>query len=263
MSQPVFRLAPSPTGLLHVGHAYSVLLNQRMAKETTGRLLLRIEDTDQSRVRAEFVTAIFEDLEWLGLRWEEPVRIQSEHFEDYEAVLQKLWKSDHVFPCFCSRKDVAERSGAMMNPDGQPLYDGTCRHIPRDDAARRIDAGQAFGWRLKTEHSPAAHWGDAMIAKPGTGSWYHIAVVVDDALQGVTHVVRGKDIEPATPLHMLLQKLLGLPSPHYHHHDLIMGEDGQKLSKKFSSTSLRSLREHGMTIDDLRKKVGLESTTRV
>jgi glutamyl-Q tRNA(Asp) synthetase len=257
MSRPVFRFAPSPNGLLHLGHAYSALLNAHMAEEAGGRFLLRIEDTDETRARPEFVNAIFDDLAWLGLSWEEPVRIQSAHFADYERNLRTLWSMGAVYPCFCSRKQAQLHALAARDPDGQPHYGGTCRQLARDAAERRMANGEIFGWRLDTGSDPAAAvWGDAMIAKRRVGSSYHIAVVTDDALQGVTHVVRGRDIEPATPLHRLLQKLLGLPTPHYHHHDLIRDEGGGKLSKSRGSPSLRSLREAGLTAAGIRRRLG-------
>ena len=259
MSRPVFRFAPSPNGLLHLGHAYSALLNARMAKESKGRLLLRIEDTDESRCRPDFVSAIFEDLAWLGLSWEAPVRIQSEHFSDYEANLVKLWEMGAIYPCFCSRKQAVASALDSRDPDGQPHYGGTCRHLPRAEAERRISDGMIHGWRVNMEavsDQEAAVWGDAVIAKRHVGSSYHIAVVTDDAIQGVTHVVRGKDIEAATPLHKLLQRLLGLPAPHYIHHDLILDETGHKLSKSLRSTALRELRQDGVTAEDIRARLG-------
>lgn len=258
MTRPVFRFAPSPNGLLHLGHAFSALLNARMAEETGGRLLLRIEDTDQTRARPEFVTAIFEDLAWLGFEWERPVRIQSEHVSTYEKNLHTLWSMGAVYPCFCSRKQALARALISRDPEGQPHYGGTCRRLPRAEAAGRITAGKIHGWRLDTSMDPdASAWGDAVIAKPHVGSSYHIAVVTDDALQGVTHVVRGKDIEAATPLHLLLQQLLGLPRPHYHHHQLIFDDTGGKLSKSRGSTSLRQLRETGATAREIRERLGL------
>lgn len=261
MSRPVFRFAPSPNGHLHLGHAYSALLNARMAAEASGRLLLRIEDTDESRSRPEFVQAIFEDLAWLGLSWEEPVRIQSQHFADYEAHLARLWEVGAIFPCFCSRKKALGHALATHDPDGQPLYGGTCRDLARSEARERIARGDIHGWRIEMARvgdTESAVWGDAMIAKRHVGSCYHIAVVTDDALQGVTHVVRGRDIAPATPLHMLLQRLLGLPVPHYFHHELIRGADGQKLSKSLASTSLRQLRAQGATPEDIRRRLGFD-----
>lgn len=259
MSRPVFRFAPSPNGFLHLGHAYSALLNARMARDAGGRLLLRIEDTDESRSRPEFVQAIFEDLAWLGISWEEPVRFQSQHFADYDANLSRLWNMGAIYPCFCSRKKAMAHALTSQDPDGQPHYGGTCRSMPREEAIERIACGDIHGWRIdmgRVGDPAAAIWGDAMIAKRHVGSSYHIAVVTDDALQGVTHVVRGKDIEPATPLHTLLQRLLGLPTPHYIHHDLIRDASGQKLSKSRSSTALRQLRADGATAGDIRRRLG-------
>lgn len=259
MSRPIFRFAPSPNGLLHLGHAYSALLNARMAAGCGGRLLLRIEDTDETRCKPEFVSAIFEDLAWLGLHWEEPVRIQSAHFSDYEANLASLWERGDIYPCFCSRKQAAAHARASCDPDGQPHYGGACRRLPRAEAQQRMSDGMIYGWRVNMEEledQQAATWGDAMIAKRHVGSSYHIAVVTDDAIQGVTHVVRGKDIEAATPLHRLLQRRLGLPTPNYIHHDLIRDEAGQKLSKSLRSTALRELRQDGVTAQDVRMRLG-------
>ena len=257
MSTPIFRFAPSPNGFLHIGHAYSALLNQKMAEEAGGRLLLRIEDTDQTRSRPEFVNAIFEDLAWLGIGWEEPVRIQSEHFADYAGNLERLWAKGAVYPCFCSRKLAQANALASHDPDGQQHYGGTCRNLPREDARRRIADRVAHGWRLDTSGDPqAAGWGDVMISRPLVGSSYHIAVVTDDALQAVTHIVRGRDIEAATPVHMLLQKFLGYPVPCYLHHDLILDDAGEKLSKSRNSRSLRMLRAEGITARDIRKRLG-------
>lgn len=228
-----------------------------MAHEKGGRLLLRIENTDVTRSRQEFIDGIFEDMGWLGIGFEEPVRIQSAHFDDYERHLARLWEMKAVYPCFCSRKSA--KVLAARDPDHQPHYAGTCRALSRDAAETRMAALEPFGWRVdmgRFGDEGASVWGDAMISKRGTGSSYHIAVVTDDALQGVTHVVRGKDIEPATPLHMLLQRLLGLPTPLYHHHDLIVDEAGQKLSKSQKSTSLAELRAQGVTAAELRKRLG-------
>lgn len=258
MSRPVFRFAPSPNGYLHLGHAYSALLNAQMAAASGGRLLLRIEDTDESRSRPEFVQAIFEDLAWLGLSWEEPARIQSQHFADYESNLVRLWNMGAIYPCFCSRKKA--QALPTRDPDNQQHYGGTCRALPRQEAEDRIARGDIHGWRVdmgRVGNPAAAVWGDAMIAKRHVGSSYHIAVVTDDALQGVTDVVRGRDIEPATPLHMLLQGLLGLPTPHYVHHDLVRDTAGQKLSKSIASTSLRQLRSQGVTPEDIRRRLAL------
>jgi glutamyl-Q tRNA(Asp) synthetase len=257
MTRPVFRFAPSPNGFLHLGHAYSALLNARRAKEAGGRLLLRIEDTDESRARPEFAAAILEDLAWLGLRWEEPVRVQSEHFGAYEENLRNLWSLGAIYPCFCSRKQAQAQALATRDPEGQPHYGGICKGLSRMEAERRIANGEIHGWRLDTSTDvDASAWGDVVIAKRRVGSSYHIAVVTDDAIQGVTHVVRGKDLEAATPLHMLLQRLLGLPSPHYFHHGLILDETGAKLSKSRGSTSLRQLRQAGATAREIRARLG-------
>lgn len=259
MQQPVFRFAPSPNGRLHLGHAYSALLNDRMARAAGGRFLLRIEDTDRSRCRPEFTNGILEDLAWLGLRWEQPVRIQSEHLADYRANLARLWDGGVIYPCFCSRRSAMAHPSGGRDPDGQPHYGGACRGIARNTASARIEAGKAFGWRIDMaacEDADAAVWGDAVIARLVNGSSYHIAVVTDDALQGVTHVVRGKDIEAATPLHKLLQRLLGLATPQYHHHDLLRDGFGQKLSKSLKSTSLAALRSQGVTPGAIRRELG-------
>lgn len=255
-ARAVFRFAPSPNGRLHLGHAFSALLNEKMAGAAHGRLLLRIEDTDVTRSRQTFIAGIFEDMDWLGIDFEEPVRIQSEHFSDYEQNLQRLWQMEAIYPCFCSRKSAVTL--AARDPDGQPHYGGTCRALARNVAEAHMKAGDPFGWRLKTQ-GDAAVWGDAVIARRGTGSSYHIAVVTDDALQGVTHVVRGRDIEPQTPLHMQLQRLLGLPTPHYHHHDLILDEAGGKLSKSAHSVALAELRAQGVSADEVRARLGFEA----
>ena len=258
MPRPVFRFAPSPNGLLHLGHAYSALLNAQMAEEAGGRFLLRIEDTDETRTRPEFVAAIFEDLAWLGLSWEQPVRFQSEHFDDYEHNLRRLWAMGAVYPCFCSRKQALAQARSTRDPEGQPHYGGACKGLPRMESELRIAKQEVHGWRLDTSVDRSASvWGDAMIAKRHVGSSYHIAVVTDDALQGVTHVVRGKDIEPATPLHILMQRLLGLHTPKYHHHELVLDEMGEKLSKSRNSTSLRQLRLAGITPNDIRARLGI------
>jgi glutamyl-Q tRNA(Asp) synthetase len=257
MSRAVFRFAPSPNGLLHIGHAYSALLNARMADEMGGRFLLRIEDTDQTRAREDYKIAIFEDLAWLGLSWEVPVRVQSEHFSDYEDCIRKLWQMNAVYPCFCSRRQADAQALPSRDPEGQSHYGGTCRRLSRLEAESRMADGHVYGWRLDTSSDASASvWGDVVIAKPKAGSSYHIAVVADDALQGVTHVVRGNDIEAATPLHRLLQQLLNLPVPEYHHHKLMLDQDGRKLSKSRGSRSLRHLREAGVTPNEIRSRLG-------
>lgn len=289
MTQPVFRFAPSPNGRLHLGHAYSALLNAELAHAWGGRLLLRIEDIDVARCRPEFADAIEEDLRWLGLAWEHPVRRQSEHFAEYEAAFIPLAERGLAYPCFCTRGQiaaaVAERERATGEPwprdsDGSPLYPGTCRPLPRTTAQARIAAGESHAWRLamdaararawpdgayvrfdldgheETVSTAPARWGDAVIVRKEVPTSYHLSVVVDDALQGVTHVVRGADLEAATDLHVLLQRLLGLPTPRYHHHALIREEGGLKLSKSLGSTALADLRAQGTTPREIREALG-------
>ena len=289
MTKPVFRFAPSPNGRLHLGHAYSALLNADFARRLGGRFLLRIEDIDITRCRPEFERGIYDDLAWLGLRWEEPVRRQSEHFADYRAAFQRLKGRGGVYPCFCTRKDIAEtiacreaESGEAWprDPDGAPLYPGTCRALPVEMAERRIETGEPHAWRLDMaaldklvpgplhvrrfdregqEGIVTAHprrWGDAVIVRKEIPTSYHLSVVVDDALQGVTHVVRGQDLEAATDLHVLLQALLGLPTPRYHHHGLLRDPEGDKLAKSRRSKSLAELREEGATSQAIWRRLG-------
>ncbi len=259
MSVPVFRFAPSPNGRLHLGHAYSALLNEKMAREAGARLLLRIEDTDQTRCTPKFTAGVFEDLAWLGIAWENPVRVQSEHFGEYQANLERLWSLNALYPCFCSRKLASAEGLSKLDPDGLPLYAGTCREIPEHEAKTRIAARAIHGWRLDMRacgDPDAAIWGDVVIAKPHVGSMYHIAVVTDDAAQGITHVVRGMDIAAATPIHRLLQRLLGLPTPRYHHHRLLLNDERRKLSKSIGSKSIAALREDGVTAYDIRAGLG-------
>lgn len=283
--QPVFRFAPSPNGYLHLGHAYSALLNQEMARETGGRLLLRIEDIDTMRCRPELVAATFEDLRWLGFAWEEPVLRQSEHFLRYRAALDRLGGVHGViYPCFCTRSDVARAfeqrraSGkpAANDPDGAPLYSGVCRSLPQQERAARVAAGTPHVFRLDlasalrlfpgpvcwNESGKGAVnfdvrlWGDVVLARKDTPTSYHLSAVVDDALQGVTDVVRGRDLFAATAIHRLLQMLLELPEPRYHHHALITGKTGEKLAKSRASTPLRQLRAEGRKAADIRRDLG-------
>ncbi len=280
-SQRVFRFAPSPNGHLHLGHAYSALLNFDLARQCGGRLLLRIEDIDTGRARAEFEAAIYEDLAWLGLNWERPVRRQSEHFGDYARALERLDAMGLIYACDCKRSDIARIAAGKQDwprdPDGSPLYPGTCRDKPRRAArevltqrgvALRLDmhkavalAGQGLSWREFDATSDVvadpAEWGDVVLARKDTPASYHIAVVVDDALQGVTDVVRGKDLLEATSLHRLLQRLLDLPAPDYRHHGLVLDENGEKLAKSVASTALRALRAEGWTPADVRERIGL------
>lgn len=333
MTEPlVFRFAPSPNGCLHLGHAYSALLNAALAREGGGRFLLRIEDIDRARARAEFEAAIYKDLAWLGLEWENPVRRQSEHFADYARALARLDEMGLLYPCDCRRSDIAAFAAAHpdwpRDPDGAPLYSGTCREKPRRPArdvlaqggvALRLDmakaaalAGRGLRWRefqksgdkfcgavpaaslaeragLGEPRSPVAssppapgpspggagrsvshagsgdfatipadptRWGDVVLARKDTPASYHIAVTVDDALQGVTDIVRGRDLFHATSLHRLLQRLLDLPEPRYRHHALVLDEVGEKLAKSRGSQTLRALREAGASAGEVRKRAG-------
>jgi glutamyl-Q tRNA(Asp) synthetase len=272
---PVFRLAPSPNGYLHLGHAYSALLNADLARASGGRLLLRIEDIDETRCRPEYEAAIYEDLRWLGIVWEEPVSRQSEHFPDYRAALAALDRLGLVYPSFESRAEIARLSGGR-DPDGAPLYNGAGKSIPAAERQRRIDAGERYAWRLdmaaaiartgplhwlensKPVPADPAQWGDVVLARKETPTSYHLSVVVDDAAQGVTEIVRGEDLRAATSVHRLLQALLGLPAPRYRHHRLILDRDGNKLSKSTQATGLRELRAQGVTPAGIRKLVGLD-----
>lgn len=251
---------------MHLGNAYSALMNEKLAREAGGRLLLRIEDTDQTRARREFVQGIFEDMRWLGIAFETPARVQSEHMPDYRAALDRLDAMGLLYKCTCTRSQLAAVSKGKSDPDGAPLYPQTCR----ENGARE---GAPFSLRLKMNEAAArspsplllngmaAHpslWGDVVLARKETGTSYHLAVVVDDALQGVTHIVRGKDVEAATSIHLLLQRLLGFPHPHYHHHDLIMRDAQRKLSKSHGDPSLRDLRKGGMSAREVRAALGFD-----
>jgi glutamyl-Q tRNA(Asp) synthetase len=285
----VLRFAPSPNGYLHLGHAYSALLNYDMAREYGGRLLLRIEDIDATRCRPEYEAAIYEDLHWLGISWTEPVRRQSEHFADYEAAIAKLEAARLLYPSFESRSEInalvaeREREGPWpRDPDGVPLYPGRARKLSPADRERRRRAGEPFALRLAVDAAMARagvltwtergsgpqgqtglmtatpqRWGDVVLARKELPTSYHLAVAVDDALQGVTEIVRGQDLFWATGVHRLLQALLGLPEPAYHHHRLILDEEGRKLSKATHATSLRELRALGRSAADIRRMVGL------
>jgi glutamyl-Q tRNA(Asp) synthetase len=285
----VFRFAPSPNGYLHVGHALSALLNHERAKAAGGRFLLRIEDIDTARCRGEYETAIYEDLSWLGIRWDEPVRRQSAHFDDYRAALARLEAMRLVYPSFESRGEIArmvterERSAPWpRDPDGVPLYPGSGRTLSTAERKRLIEEGKPYALRLdmaaavarvgalswqETSAGPAGEtgtiaadptqWGDVVLGRKDLPTSYHLAVTVDDAAQGVTDIVRGQDLFGATAVHRLLQALLGLPVPRYHHHRLIRDADGQKLSKSTRATALRELRHAGAQPDDIRQMVGV------
>jgi glutamyl-Q tRNA(Asp) synthetase len=289
MPPPVFRFAPSPNGYLHLGHAFSAMLNFDLARQAGGRFLLRIEDIDPTRCRREFEHAIDDDLIWLGLCWEKPVRRQSEHFTEYRAALEKLMALGLVYPAFESRAEiarlVAEREKQApwpRDPDGVPLYPGAARALHLEERVRLMQSGVPYALRLDTAAACArtgelnwiergegpqgetgtvaadpAAWGDVIIARKETPTSYHLAVVVDDALQGITEVVRGQDLFWSTSVHRLLQQLLGLPQPAYRHHPLIRDATGQKLSKSTDATGLRELRAAGVIPAEIRRRVGL------
>jgi glutamyl-Q tRNA(Asp) synthetase len=279
-SHPILRFAPSPNGYLHLGHAYSALFTAHWAGRLGGTMLLRIEDIDTARSKPEFIQGIFEDLRWLWLDWPEPVMRQSERFPAYAEAADRLRKMGLLYPCFCSRSGIAEAS-SRTDPDGAPLYPGTCRHLSRDEVEARLTAGETPQWRLHmakaadlarlltfTSAQPTPEdrpqictaeprrWGDAVIVRKDTPASYHLAVVVDDAAQGVTHVTRGRDLEAATDIHALLQLLLGLPAPIYTFHRLILEEGGDKLAKSKGSETLASLRENGWTPARVRSELG-------
>jgi glutamyl-Q tRNA(Asp) synthetase len=275
--QPLFRFAPSPNGFLHLGHAYSALLNEKYAKTFGGQVLLRIEDIDQTRARPEFVAAIHDDLDWLGLRFADEVRIQSQHFDFYRTKMRALVERGLLYRCFCTRSQIryeAEKRNSGYDPDGAPLYTGHCR----DSQPQTVD--QPFAWRLDMKKALACIpaplniacmdedgqvferiatpqvWGDVVLVRKDSPASYHLAVVLDDAFQKISHVVRGGDLEPATDLHRLLQALFELPSPIYCHHRLLLDEDGHKLAKSKLSKPLRQWREEGVTAAEIRCLLG-------
>lgn len=253
---------------MHLGNAYCALLNEKMAKESGGRLLLRIEDIDQTRCRPEFVQAIHEDIQWLGIAFEPDVRVQSHHIEFYRDIVRSLAQRGLAYRCGCTRRALQEAAAGGFDPDGQPVYPGTCRHDPPSadtEAAWRLDmetaiaaAGKALFMDEKGANLPVnpAAWGDVVVARKDIGTSYHLSVVADDALQGVTHVVRGEELRPAAAIHRLLQELLGYRAPIYHHHKHIKHEDGRKLSKSAGDTTLKALRRQGVSAADIRAMLG-------
>ena len=279
----VTRFAPSPTGYLHRGHAFSALTAYEAARAAGGRFILRIEDIDATRRRPEFEAAIYEDLAWLGLTWEEPVRRQSEHLADYHTALARLAERGLVYRCFRTRKEIAEDiarapHGAMEVFRGAPLS--------ADEEARRLAAAEPFAWRLSLAaaglelggfaeltfveegqgpngetgviRADPALGGDVVLARKDVGVAYHLAVVVDDALQGITHVIRGQDLFEAAHVQRLLQALLGLPTPVYRHHRLLLGPDGKRFAKRDRAETLAELRRRGVTAAELRREMGFE-----
>ncbi len=277
------RFAPSPTGPLHLGHAYSALLAHGMARDHGGRFLLRIEDIDTSRARPEYETQIYDDLTWLGLTWETPVLRQSDNIKIYWQAIDRSWESGLIYPCTCNRRDIqaalsAPQEGVTPSgPDG-PIYPGTCRHAPDpdapipNDAALRLNMARAIPLLHDLRYTETGEnageidfgaedltrtLGDIVLARRGMGTSYHLSVVMDDAAQGVTHVVRGADLTDATRIHVVLQRLMGLPSPTYHHHRLIRDEAGKRLAKRDDARAIAKYRADGATPQDIRKMVGL------
>lgn len=294
-SSETTRFAPSPSGLLHLGHAYSALFAARAAgplgDKGGGKFLLRIEDIDGERSRQEFEAAIFEDLAWLGLAWEEPVRRQSDHLNDYAAALQKLEQRGLVYPCFCTRKEIAAEiaqagnapHGPFLEGQAGQIYPGTCRTLSEDERAAKRDAGTPFALRLdmaralaqaESDHGGPLTWqdrvrgmqtcdprpqGDVVLARKELGTSYHLAVTLDDAAQGVTLVTRGADLFDASHVHRLLQALLHLPVPQWHHHRLLSDAGGQRLAKRNDAVSLRALREAGHSAAEVIAMCGVEA----
>jgi glutamyl-Q tRNA(Asp) synthetase len=284
---PVLRFAPSPNGEMHLGHALSALIGYARAQACGGRFLVRIEDIDKGRSRPEFVDGIFADLAWLGIGWEEPVLFQSTRLSAYGMAAQRLEAMGLLYPCFATRAEIDRAAaGGAADPDGAPLYPGLFKGADAREVARRKASGEAFALRLdmggaiaaaadklaeapltfvelgedgseRTVEARPERWGDAVIVRKDVDASYHLAVIVDDAWQGITHVTRGRDLYAATDLHRLLQVLLDLPAPLYHHHRLITDATGRKLAKSARDMSLRSLRESGCRPADIRRMVGL------
>lgn len=277
--QIVTRFAPSPTGFLHLGHAHAALAAWRAAREAGGRFLLRIEDIDPGRCRPEFADAILEDLAWLGLDWDGPVRVQSAHLAEYRAALNALAARGLLYPCFCTRADIAREitgsAAAPHGPDG-PLYPGTCRRLSAGDRATRIARGETHAQRLDMAAAVVAagplsfaergrgrlrcepaRFGDVVLARKDAPASYHLCVTHDDAVQGVTLVTRGADLQPATDVHRLLQALMGWPEPEYAHHGLVTDASGRRLAKRDGAATLRALRAAGQDPAAVRAMAGL------
>lgn len=273
------RFAPSPTGWLHLGHAYAALFAAEEARKSGGRFLLRLEDIDTTRSRPEYEQGIYEDLRWLGLSWEEPVRRQSEHFADYRAALHQLQTMGLLYPCFCTRKEIQEeiaRAGQAPHGPEEAVYPGTCKKLLPAEVESRMAEGRDYALRLDLTQAmvlagPDLLWedldrgrfiadpsalGDVVLARKDTPTSYHLAVVVDDAAQGITLVTRGQDLFSATPLHRVLQALLQLPVPQWKHHRLITDDQGRRLAKRDQARALRTLREEGVTAEEVRRRLG-------
>lgn len=277
----ITRFAPSPTGPLHLGHAYSALLAHDMARSANGTFLLRIEDIDRSRARVQWEDQIYDDLQWLGLSWPSPVMHQSDRSEAYHTALLSLWERGFLYPCTCTRRDIQEALSApqegVLGPDG-PIYPGTCKHnatgaMPKDVALRLhidlataacagpisfLETGHGNQTRITMPQSDAIHSiGDIAVARPDMGTSYHLSVVLDDAAQGVTHVVRGADLFEATKIHVILQRLLALATPTYHHHRLIRDDAGKRLAKRDDARAIAKYRADGISASQIRQMIGL------
>ncbi|WP_085900982.1 tRNA glutamyl-Q(34) synthetase GluQRS [Kiloniella majae] len=279
LPQQIFRFAPSPSGHLHLGHAYSALFSWVQAREHGARFILRIEDIDTTRCRKEFTEAIYKDLSWLGLKWPEPPRIQSEHMDEYHKALTKLHSQNLLYPCFCTRKEIqneVQQSGrAPHGPDGI-IYPGTCRNLSLAQREKRITQGDSYALRLdmaqacnlagelywqdvrrgKIKATPEI-FGDVVLARKDIHTSYHLSVTVDDALQNISCITRGTDLYEATHIHRLLQALLKLPVPIWHHHDLIHDEEGNRLAKRHNALAIRELRDQGQSPEDIKRMVGI------
>jgi glutamyl-Q tRNA(Asp) synthetase len=265
----VTRFAPSPTGYLHLGHAFSALIAWRRAREAGGRFLLRLEDIDVARCRPAFAEAVMQDLAWLGIDWDGEVRVQSRHLPEYRAALDALAARGLLYPCFCTRADILQSATAPHAPDGTAVYPGTCRRLSADERQARIAAGQPYALRLDMAraHIPGLtfeeeregtvicrpeQFGDVVLARKDAPGSYHLCVTHDDAVQGVTLVTRGADLKPSTALHRLLQELLGWPVPVYAHHALVADSAGRRLAKRDKAATLRDLRAQGHTAAEVR-----------
>ncbi len=288
MNQPVFRFAPSPNGHLHLGHAYSALLNQKIARESGGKLLLRIEDIDTTRCTPELESQMLQDLEWIGFEWDETPRRQSQHFGEYRDYLEKLDKMDLIYPATMSRSEIKkfitsyedQDKSWPRDPDGSPIYPGKERDFDTQSREEILQSAQPYALRFNTQKALKTYserlswqetnglkteqvfahpnnWGDVILARKDTPTSYHLCCVIDDAIQDITNVVRGKDLYEATSIHVLLQKILVLPAPLYHHHKLIVDDKNQKLSKSKKHKSLKELRASGFTANDVLELLNL------
>lgn len=281
-TQPVLRFAPSPNGHLHLGHAFSALFTNKIAQQLGGTTLLRIEDIDQARCTPELLAQMLEDLAWIGFEYNGAPEKQSDHFERYRAAAETLQQRKLIYPCFCSRKEIRENATGQSDPDGAPIYPGTCRHLSADEIATRLAKGMPHSWRLDMEKALAetgrltwaemqtdlsrSHqvdaepkaWGDVILVRKDTPTSYHLSVVLDDAAQHITHVTRGTDLYFATAIHRVLQALLDLPAPFYLHHELVRDAASDKLSKSKKAQSLKDMGQMGWSAQQVRAAINME-----